>query len=265
MAKGNLPTCRGRRDLGDGSRSGTDDWSGIEYVALKVGHPGAFEATLSDELTNKSGVRVVKRTTTLDLRGWKPTTSRDLQAASKVSRGLSLSEFVLRKTEPGAKYFVHTVSTGSTTDPSIWCDSHPFHIVPVKSQDSSIRQWNVLVDVSQEPDDHPFTVNLGVTFWNGFQKKKDWWAGFRVLHDTEKSIYSIIFPTALPATNVKFRLKDMLAETVDLDTGTLQVTLVPDEKDEKSVQGLTWTVDNPLPDRSYRVYWTWPESAESTE
>jgi hypothetical protein len=236
----------------------------IEYAALKIRLPGAFEPGLSDELTSKSGVRVVERATTLDLSGWKRTSSRDLQAASKVSRGLSLTSFVLRKTEPGAKYFVHTVSSNSKTEPSIWCDSHPFRIVPAKSQgSSSTRQWNVLVDVSQEPDDTPFTVNLVVTFWNGFQKKEDWWGGFRVLHSTEKATYRIIFPPELPATNIKFWYRDIPAkQDFDLDTGTLQVTPVPDEK---PMQTLTWAVDNPRPDRSYRVRWTWPESAAPTE
>ena len=236
----------------------------IEYAALKIRLPaGAFERTLPDGLTSKSGVRVVKRETTLDLSGWKQTSSRDLDAAVKVSRGLSLNSFVLRKTEAGAKYFLHTVSSSSNVEPSIWSDSHPFHIVQAKSQGSSgIRQWNVLVDVSQEPDDTPFTVNLVVTFWNGFQEKNDLWSGFRVLHSTDKATYRIIFPPDLRATNVKFRYKDIPAgQTVDLDTGTLQVTLEPDEK---SVQGLTWTYDDPVPDCSYQVTWTWPESAVPT-
>lgn len=238
--------------------------SAIEYSILKIRLPGAFERTLSDELTSKSGVRVVERAATLDLSGWKRTSSRDPQAGSKVSRGLLLTSFVLRKAESGAKYFVHTVSSGSRVEPSIWCDSHPFRIVQAKSQgSSSIRQWNVLVDISQEPDDRPFTVNLVVTFWNGFQKKSDWWGGFRVLHATEKSTYRAIFPPELPATNVKFRFKDITAdEIVDLDTTTLKVTPVPSEM---PVQTLTWTVDNPLPDRSYQVAWTWPESAAATD
>jgi hypothetical protein len=237
--------------------------SAIEYSILKIQLPGAFERTLSNELTSKSGVRVVERATTLDLSGWKWTSSRDLQAGTKVSRGLSLTSFVLRKTEPGAKYFVHTVSSSSRAEPSIWCDSHPFRIVQAESQGSSnIRQWNVLVDISQEPDDHPFTVNLIVTFWNGFQKKSDWWAGFRVLHATEKATSRVIFPPDLPTTNVKFRFKEIAAdETVDLDATKLKVTPVPSDM---PVQTVTWTLDNPLPDRSYQVAWTWPESAAAT-
>jgi hypothetical protein len=235
----------------------------VEYVALKVRLPGAFERTLSDELTFKSGVRVVERSTTLDLSRWEWTSSRDLQAANKISRGLSLTSFVLRKTEPGAQYFVHTVSSGSMVEPSIWSDSHHFRIVQAESQGAaSIRQWNVLVDISKEPDDQPFAVNLVVTFWNAFQEKDDWWGGFRVLHDTETAIYRIIFPPALPATNVRFRYKDISAdETVDLDAATLKVTPVPNGD---PVPALTWTVDNPLPDRSYQVAWSWPESAAPT-
>jgi hypothetical protein len=235
----------------------------IEYTALKVNLPGAFERKLPDELTSKSGVRVVERATTLDLSGWEWTSSRDLQAARKLSRGLSLTSFVLRKTEPGARYFVHTVSSGSRVAPSIWCDSHPFQIVEAKAQGTSgVRQWNVLVDVSQEPDDQPFTVNFAVTFWNAFQKAADWWGGFRVLHSTERSTYRIVFPPGLPATSVGFRYKDIPAdEVVDLDSATLNVTPSPSDK---PVQELTWTVDNPLPDRSYQVAWTWPESAAPT-
>ena len=30
------------------------------------------------------------------------------------------------------------------------------------------------------------------------------------------------------------------------------------------VEKLTWNVDNPLPDRSYQVAWTWPDTAATT-
>jgi hypothetical protein len=182
--------------------------SAIEYVTLKANLPGAFERTLPDELTSKSGVRVIERDTTLDLGHWQWTSPRDLASAQKISRGLSTTSFTLRKTEPGAKYFVHTVSSASKVQPSIWCDSHPFRIAETKGQGASkVRQWNVLVDISKEPDDQPFTVNLVVTFWNAFQKKSDWWGGFRVLHSTERAIYRIVFPPELPATRVRFRYK----------------------------------------------------------
>jgi hypothetical protein len=154
---------------------------------------------------------------------------------------------------------VHTISTGSKVDPSIWCDSHPFRIVKAKDQEGSgIHQWNVLVDISNEPDDAPFTVNLLVTFWNGFQKPSDWWSGFRVLHSTEKANYTVVFPPGHPAEDLKFRYKDITAnQTVDLERSQLHVSPVGSTNNE---QTLTWTVENPLPDRSYQIAWTWPES-----
>jgi hypothetical protein len=230
----------------------------IDYVALKVRVPGAFERGLSEEL--KSGVRVVERDTTLDLSGWKQTNSRDIHQESKVSRGLSLTSFTLQKTHPGAKYFVHTVTSESRVAPSIWCDSHPFQVVEANAQGSSgLHQWNVLVDISQEPDDATFTANLVVTFWNGFQKPSDLWSGFRVLYSTEKAVYHVIFPPALPAADVRFRYMDMTAnQTVDLDAAKLEVTSEPGKT---PTQKINWTVDNPQPDRSYQVTWTWPESA----
>jgi serine/threonine protein kinase len=225
--------------------------------------PGASDRSLPEDLTYKSGVRVVERTSTLDLTGWKRTTAEELASGERVSRGLSMTSFVLRKTEPGAKYFVHTVSSGSAADPSIWCDSHPFRVIQAETQPSSgVRQWNVLVDISKEPDDQPFTVDLLVTFWNGFQNKSDWWGGFRILHATEKASYRIIFPPGLPAGDVKFRYKDVTAnQTVYLDPGGLTVSPAPGPA---PVEEITWTVDNPMPDRSYQVTWTWPDSAATT-
>jgi hypothetical protein len=227
----------------------------VEYGITKVTKPGAFQRDLPDDL--KSGVRVVERNTTLDLTGWRWTSLRDLDTDRKLSRGLSLTSFVVQKTDPGAKYFVHTVSSDSKTAPSIWCDSHPFQIVEANSQAASnTRQWNVLVDISQEPDDRPFTVNLLVTFWNGFQKRDTWWSGFRVLHSTEVATYRVIFPPDLPASNIKFQYKDITSsQSVDLDPASLSTSPKPLNG---QVSTLTWKVQNPQPDRSYRIYWSWP-------
>lgn len=124
---------------------------------------------------------------------------------------------------------------------------------------SNVHQWNVLVDISDEPNDQPFTVNLVVTFWNGFQKKSDWWSGFRVLHSTQTATYRVIFPPRLPAADVGFRFKDITAdEIVDLDAVKLNVSPMPTDK---PISTITWKVDNPSPDRSYQVTWKWPESA----
>jgi serine/threonine protein kinase len=235
----------------------------IEQFVLEWQAPGASDRTLPDNLTYKSGVRVVERSSTLDLTGWKKTTAQDIASGRRASRGLSLTSFVLRKTVPGAKYFIHTASSGSAADPSIWCDSHPFRVVQAEAQPSSgVRQWNVLVDISNEPDDRPFTVDLIVTFWNGFQQKSDWWGGFRVLHATEKASYRIIFPPGMPAGDVRFRYKDITAsQTIPLDPSGLTVSPVPGPTPVKEI---TWTVDNPLPDRSYQVAWTWPDTAATS-
>jgi hypothetical protein len=233
----------------------------MEYIVLKIRHPGAFDKSLPQELTSE--VRVIRRDSTLDLSGWKETTERDLQSGNKVSRGLSLTSFIVRKTVPGAKYFVHTVSSDSKATPSIWCDSHPFKVLQANDQGSSgTHQWNVLVDISQEPDDSPFTVNLVVTFWNGFQTPSDWWSGFRVLHSTENATYHVIFPPDLPTTNIKFHYKDVTAnQTIDLDTTHLNVTPMPHNGPTRE---FTWTVANPQPDRSYRVTWDWPRNAATS-
>lgn len=232
--------------------------STASYLVLKVRTPGAFERAIPGDL--RSSVRVIDRKTTLDLSGWQYTSSRDLDSVKKISRGFTTTTFVVRKTQPGAKYFVHTVSSGSKIPPTIWCDSHPYQVVQANNEGQSpIRQWNILVDISDEPDDRPFTVSLAVTFWNAFQKKEDWWAGFRVLHPTEKSTFHVIFPAGMPPSDVRFTYKDITSgETVDLPTATQNVTPVPTGK---PIPELAWTLDNPLPERGYRLTWTWPNTA----
>jgi hypothetical protein len=120
----------------------------------------------------------------------------------------------------------------------------------------SARQWNVLVDISQEPDNRPFTVNLLVNFWNGFQKPDARWSGFRILHSTEDATYRVIFPPDLPASSIKFQYKDITSnQSVDLDPTSLSTSPKPLNG---QVSTLTWKVQNPQPDRSYRIYWSWP-------
>ena len=201
----------------------------------------------------------MERNTTLDLTGWRWTSLRDLDTDRKLSRGLSLTSFVVRKTDPCAKYFVHTVSSDSKTAPSIWCDSHPFQIVEATVRRRQTRGNGTSWSIPQEPDDRPFPVNLLVTFWNGFQKRDTWWSGFRVPHSTEVATYRVIFPPDLPASNIKFQYKDITSsQSVDLDPASLSTSPKPLNG---QVSTLTWKVQNPQPDRSYRIYWSWPPMA----
>jgi hypothetical protein len=104
------------------------------------------------------------------------------------------------------------------------------------------------------PLDEKIEFVFSVSFWNAFQVPEQWWGGFRVLHQTKSSFYSIQFPDAhrpLPETLVYYYY-DSRAHPYDDEIHSL---LVNDA--EGRVAKLTWEVPYPSGDRSYRVKWDW--------
>ena len=67
------------------------------------------------------GVRVAYHETTLDLRGWRPTTPEQIARLEKVSAALSHDRYTIVKTQPQASNYRHTVGTSSEVPPDIVC------------------------------------------------------------------------------------------------------------------------------------------------
>ena len=121
------------------------------------------------------------------------------------------------------------------------------------------REWNIVFDIEHEPIGRPISIQFRVTFWNAFQLSEQWWGGFRILHPTRRAAFRVVFPPShRPArSDISFAFKkagSARQEAVVPGPGESRVV-----GDDGRVDEVEWTVDYPDDDRSYRVYWKWPE------
>jgi MTH538 TIR-like domain (DUF1863) len=202
------------------------------------------------------GVRVEKRTTTLDLAGWRETSEAEIAGKVKKSSAFSTDRYTLVKTNPQAQNYVHIVGTSSAIPPDVTCER--CMIVP-RYRDEASRtpyEYRVIFDISSLKLEERTDFDYTTTFWNAFQTPQQWWGGFRVLFHTEVALYTIIFPPA----------KHPLAKTLDyyyVDTSEhpygreVKATLDTDEGGR--VSKVTWEVPYPITDRIYAIRWNWNE------
>jgi hypothetical protein len=120
-----------------------------------------------------------------------------------------------------------------------------------------LREWDLVFDVQHQPIGTEISIVFSVDFWNSFQRPDQWWGGFRILHSTEKAIYTVVFPDEKKpkADSVQYRFVRSVSQKPE------SLVIKPMDLKIRSGKGLmervTWTVANPQPDRSYRVYWAW--------
>jgi hypothetical protein len=216
--------------------------------------------TASDTATDHgviAGVRIIERRTVLDLSEWRQTSENDIAQEIRRSLVVSRNTFVLERLDPEQRTFVHRIGTSSSIDPIVHCTG--CRIVPVAKKVAPMQhEWDVVFPIGDLDVGDSITISFSVDFWNAFQSRDQWWGGFRVLHDTERAMFTVVFPDwKKPASNtLKYGYKKA-------STGK-DVSLIPRSEDVEQaadpngrVSQLQWTVDHPQPDRSYRVYWQW--------
>jgi hypothetical protein len=201
------------------------------------------------------GIRVDRRETTLDLSGWQETTDADIANRVKKSVAVSINKFTIVRTHDYAAKFIHIIGTSSGITPEVDCKGRCERVPRDSGKESRApNEWNLEFDISNAPLDERIEFAFNVSFWNAFQKPEQWWGGFRVLHQTKLSLYSIQFPQArrpLPETLVYYYV-DRREHPYD-DEIRSNVVTDPDGR----VAKLTWEVPYPDGDRSYRVRWDW--------
>lgn len=203
------------------------------------------------------GVRIERRVTTVDLSGWRETTAAEVAAREKKSLAISTVRFSVVKTHGYATEFVHIMGTSSGIPPEAKCN--PECVIRPRHSGDAARapnEWDIVFDISHVPVEEQIELEVSTSFWNAFQSPEQWWAGFRILHGTELSEYTIIFPSA----------RRPLSRTLDyyyFDTKArpyqkkLETSVAEDSNGR--VERVTWTVHNPIADRSYRIKWRWDE------
>jgi hypothetical protein len=200
------------------------------------------------------GLRVDRRQTILDLSGWKETTDADLRDKVHKSLAISNNKFTVVRTHDYAQKFIHIAGSTSETPPQVKCSGCSLVRREPSGANRAPFEWNVEFDISTMPLDEKFDIEFQFIFWNAFQTKAQWWGGYRILHDTNVSLYTVKFPNSkhpLPEA-VSYYYVDSNEHP---DDGDGKTTL--DKDDDGRVAGLTWEVAHPEADRSYRIKWDW--------
>jgi Thoeris protein ThsB, TIR-like domain len=207
------------------------------------------------DLRQIPGVRVEKRETTLDLSGWQETTAADIANRVKKSLAVSRNKFTVVRTHEHATNFIHLIGTTSGIRPEVDCSGR-CRMVPrdLGRESRAPNEFDLEFNISTVPLDQRIDFAFNVSFWNAFQEPKQWWGGFRVLHATRSSVYSIRFPdTRRPhPETLEYVFFDKEERPYDEE---LRTSLVKD--DSGRVIEVKWEVPHPSGDRSYRVKWDW--------
>ncbi len=200
------------------------------------------------------GVRVVRRQTILDLSGWHETTEADLRNKIHKSLAVSTNQFKVVRTHDHADKFIHIAGTSSATPPEVNCVGCRLVARKHTSASRAPFEWNIEFDISDKPLDKSFDIEFKFIFWNAFQLPEQWWGGYRILHATNVSLYTVQFPGSrhpLPDT-----IRYYYADTTEHDYSEKPNTTLTKDT-EGRVAELTWEVQSPDADRSYRVRWDW--------
>lgn len=175
----------------------------------------------------------------------------------KKSSAVSRDRYTIVKTQYQARNYVHIVGTSSRIPPEITCTRCKVTLRYPDDASRASNEFKIVFDISNIKLEEKANVEYTTKYWNAFQTPDQWWAGMRVLYQTESASFSIIFPAKKRAAADKIRYLYHDTKDHSLDVGS-QVTL---EKDDNGQVGrLTWYIAYPSTDRSYRVHWDWNPS-----
>jgi hypothetical protein len=222
-----------------------------------VGPPSHADAQYGHPQEILGGVRIAERRTTLDLSGWKSVSEDDVARSIKRSRAVSRNHFVIERLEPEQGVFVHRMGTSSPIEPEVHCDKCKVEQV-IKAVAPAPKEWDIIFDISREPVGPLIDIDFSVDFWNAFDSPDQWWGGFRILYATERAIFRVEFPkehrpAGKTVTFGYIKANTRRRELLQPNAEDANVQSNPDG----TVSSVMWTVQNPQPDRSYRVFWSW--------
>jgi hypothetical protein len=204
------------------------------------------------------GVRVAVHATTVDLSGWQETTQAEIDHLVKKSFAISTDTYNVVKTQEYARNYVHIVGTSSGIPPEIVCDGCKVEARVPDGASRTAHEYRVIFDISKLGLEESENLEYSIKYWNAFQSPDQWWAGFRVLYQTEATEFTIIFPRAKHAAleSIQFYYHDTKDHPY---AGEPKVSF---EKDEAGlVSKIVWSVPYPSTDRSYRIRWDWRASS----
>jgi hypothetical protein len=217
-----------------------------------------FEVKANARLAN--GLRIVgTRQTQVDLEGWKCLTPIEMASKQKLSKFASRNMFKVKRTREEPTEFVHEIATSSEIVPEISCRVDIERRCRINGKPPSPhalanKQFELIVDLADLELGQSIDVGFDVIFWNNLQSRDEEYTGFRVIHDTDRVVYTIKFPSWNSARQDSLRYESTEPVAVKEPIPDGNVIL---EAAGNAVRSLRWTVDRPSTDRGYFAYWRW--------
>jgi hypothetical protein len=216
-----------------------------------------WSKTLRPADSHIAGMRVVERSTVLDLSEWKQASADQLARKIPVELAISRNRFRIERTDENQGCFIHRMGTSSGIEPTVHCSRCRKVALPYKDG-VPLREWDLVFDIRHQPVGQEITIAFSVDFWNSFQRPDQSWGGFRILHSTERAVFSIVFPEDRRPKRDGMQYRYVRSGSQQPEV--IEIKNRDDVKvraDKDRAERLAWVVANPQPDRSYRVYWSW--------
>jgi hypothetical protein len=211
----------------------------------------------------KDGYYVDSRRTVFELGGW-----RDVLPAQenvKTSLAVCYNTFTIYREKDEAVNFVHRISSTAKVAPEVFCD-RMFTVLPVEgyTEMGKARQWEIRIDISHEASHRPITLQFVILFWNNFNQKSQWDAGSRIYNSrTDHAEIEIRFPHWKPIREVKYEMRSITGDKAQPpEDATPDPNHVQYERTkEGDILGVTWTLEQPVVDKTYWMTWDWSSTA----
>ncbi len=189
----------------------------------------------------------------LDLSQWQFVP--DGHATEKLSPVLWNDKLKVRRLNARSKSFVIRHATTGIVTPEFSSDTH--HVEPHETVEKpqegklyKLRIFDVSLDVSGEPVDQWFPLELKAKYWNACNDPEKGWAAIPIVHPTENLVFEIQFPASKPVETWERRVGPRDTTTSDLITDDA-IWIDPNN------QVLRWTVDHPQRNWVYKYVWKW--------
>ncbi len=106
------------------------------------------------------------------------------------------------------------------------------------------------LNVSKDPKDRDFIIEITKTFWNSFQTEKQSWAGLYATVPMHSISILALFPKDKPATKIEYFAHNQLKNRIDLPNEK-QVIIGPHGS------WVWWRIVEPIPGYGYAIDWEW--------
>ena len=105
------------------------------------------------------------------------------------------------------------------------------------------------VDISGEPANNWFDLQIDATYWNAFNHDDKAWAALPLLYGAQRATFAIQFPAAKPPT---------IWDRHEGSRDTKDSELVTDDSVKvENHDHILWTIQHPRRNWVYKIEWNW--------